>query len=196
MDNIDSLKAHYGYFKPTNNRDSQYFYNDDGYNSKVKFTPIVKTQILPLLSGIKNPTILNLGPLKGKWIPEIIECLSPKKLLLVDIEDNFFDHIKTQFSPHVKTECFLTEGENLKQIPTSTVDYIISIDALTVSAPHGITQSNADNYVKDFKRILKPNGKALVMFPSHIILGWDDHFKITDMGSFGFSKGSFYLFEQ
>ena len=136
-------------------------YNDEMYHSKFEY----KSKINEILNKIviKNnfePVVVNLGPLKGKWIPELYEIFKPKKLICVDLIDNFFEDLK-KINPSI--ECFLTSGNELCCLETNTVDYIFSIDALT-----RIQEKDLISYLKDFKRVLKPGGKIFVHFTDDI----------------------------
>tara|TARA_R110002051_G_C8484721_1_gene462203 strand:+ start:46 stop:645 length:600 start_codon:yes stop_codon:yes gene_type:complete len=140
-------------------------YNEDEYNPMNLFKDIVVNKLLPLIKTNSSNTIVNLGPLKGKWIPEIIDVLSPKKLICVDMITTFFKHLKkTYSSKNTEIVCVLTEGNELSNLDDNSIDGIISIDALTV----GLPSEDIIKYIYEFKRVLKPGKKALVHFQCKI----------------------------
>ena len=152
-------------------------YNDEMYHSKFEY----KSKINEILNKIviKNnfePVVVNLGPLKGKWIPELYEIFKPKKLICVDLIDNFFEDLK-KINPSI--ECFLTSGNELCCLETNTVDYIFSIDALT-----RIQEKDLISYLKDFKRVLKPGGKIFVHFSATNIKSHEHIFRTDVVSNF------------
>ena len=182
-------------------------YPDNSYNPVEKFRDVVIGQILPIVqrSDKENDVVINLGSLKGKWIKEIVEVLSPKKLVCVDMMTTFFEHLENTFVfEDTKLEFVTTRGNELSKIESGTVDCIISFDALTV----GLSDQDVVKYIKEFRRVLKTGGKALIHFaicqakeegsPDSPFEKQYENLKISRVGGFGFvpEKSQFILFQK
>ena len=195
-----SINSVYSHYKRVNMG-----YDDEAYNSTADFKNIVTKRIFPLLDlhGTKSPVMVNLGSLKGKWMTEIIDTFNPKKIVCVDLINTFFDHLtKTYETKNLIVDCFTTTGNELSCLKDNSVDGIVSFDALTAGSL-GVCLEVEDliKYIKEFKRVLKPNKKALIHFTGPF--GEQTPFgktyknlKISHCGDFGFKPdgSQFILF--
>jgi hypothetical protein len=142
-------------------------YNDSTYNPKSTCQGPVEEMMSRLSSQreanfkkIEKPVVLNLGPLKGKWLPELCGTLSPRKIVLVDLMSNYFDFLSEKIkkiNTLIETEFCVINAPRLDSITTSSIDYIWSSDAITRSSPAEIR-----SYLKEFKRVLKKDGIGMI----------------------------------
>jgi len=102
----------------------------------------------------KDSNVLEIGPGGGRWT-ELLQKIS-KKLILVDISPKCLDICKKRFLNSDNIEYNVIK-KNLEFLDDSTVDYIWSYDVFV-----HINPSTIKNYISDFKRILKPNGIAII----------------------------------
>ncbi len=105
-----------------------------------------------LLPQINGKTVIDIGCLDGKWVKFMDKA---DKVICVDITEEGYkkmDYINTQF--------YLTIGNELDGIPSGSVDFVFSMDSL-VRSEKGVIF----DYIKEIKRVLKPNGKACIHVP-------------------------------
>lgn len=119
----------------------------------------IKTEYL--LPNIQGKTVIDLGCYSGKWTEQM---LTAKKVIAVDITVHSFEYIKTMiaesFNGMPEFEFYKTKGDELSGIPDQSVDFIFSMDSLVRSEKQIL-----EAYIKEFKRVLKPDGKTCVHFP-------------------------------
>ena len=141
--------------------------DDASYNPRRVYQRAVALMLTRVLSqrdarfGKREENIvLNLGPLKGKWLPELCGILSPKKIVLVDLMRNYFDFLLKKMKKidhRVETDFCVIDNSVLHDIETSSIDYIWTSDAITRSQVPEIR-----SYLKEFKRVLKEDGVGMV----------------------------------
>jgi glycosyltransferase involved in cell wall biosynthesis/ubiquinone/menaquinone biosynthesis C-methylase UbiE len=100
-------------------------------------------------------TILEVGPGAGRW-SEYLQKIA-RHLILVDISDRCISICRERFIACQNISYHTTSGSNLEFIPDESVDFIWSFDVFVVINPTDI-----DNYIREFARILKPGGKAVI----------------------------------
>jgi ubiquinone/menaquinone biosynthesis C-methylase UbiE len=117
---------------------------------------IVDEMILKYI--IKDSIVVEIGPGSGRWT-EILQpmCL---RLLLLDISDKCLSICKERFNTSENVEYYCIEGVTLNFIAENSIDYIWSYDTFV-----HINPSDTENYIKEFKRILKPGGYAVIHHP-------------------------------
>ena len=111
-----------------------------------------------LKASIKEDhTVLELGSYDGKWT---VHLLHARRVICVDVFELGFEVIKKKYHFDPKLEFYLSKGCELQGIPAASVDFVFSIDTLTRVEKDFIVR-----YFKEFSRILKPKGKALIALP-------------------------------
>lgn len=103
---------------------------------------------------------LDLGSWSGKYLPYLLQC---KKVIACDLFDSSFLYIKEKFGSHpnfAKLEFYQTKGDELSGLEAGSVDFIFSMDSLSRAPRQAIF-----SYIREFGRILSPQGKLCVFFP-------------------------------
>jgi len=135
-------------------------YNMDAYHERSKHAPVVISILKSIKFSSDNTTILNLGPLKGKWVSELYKTLTPNKIIFVDIISKFFKIIQKNIDSsdyNIETEYIEINTCKLDKIKNNSIHYIWSSDALTRSP-----EDELKSYFEEFKRILVKDGVALI----------------------------------
>jgi ubiquinone/menaquinone biosynthesis C-methylase UbiE len=140
-------------------------YDDDSYNSRESNDHINK--ITNMLLKFRKPefmfntttTLLNLGPMKGKWLPELWKTLRPTKVVFADIQSNWFSYLQKRVGNYgIEAECIIVGNKDpLNDIESNSIDYIWSADAITRAH-----RAEIERYFVSFRRILKPGGVGLI----------------------------------
>jgi SAM-dependent methyltransferase len=116
---------------------------------------VIKSMVTELIN--ENSVVLELGAYDGYWTQF---WLGAKNIICVDVMMEGFDLIKER-CPVDKITFYQTEGNELRGIDSNSVDIIFSIHSLM-----RIDRNDLEKYFLEFKRILKPGGKAIVHLPS------------------------------
>lgn len=101
-------------------------------------------------------TALDLGSYDGKWTFALTQA---DKIICCDLFSEGFDIIKTKH-PNLNLEFILTDGCSLNGVENSSIDLIFSMDTLV-----RVKKSDIWKYFNEFKRVLKPGGKAIIHLP-------------------------------
>lgn len=110
-----------------------------------------------LVSNIDDDTvIMELGSLAGKWVQHV---LMAGTVICVDLNTIGFAFIEENL-PSDNIEFYQTQGYELDGIEDDSVDIIFSMDTL-VRSEKGIFS----DYMKEFKRVLREDGKLCLHFP-------------------------------
>jgi ubiquinone/menaquinone biosynthesis C-methylase UbiE len=102
----------------------------------------------------RGSTILEIGPGAGRWTEKLL--LLAKKLILVDISQKCLDICQERFRTYSNIDYFLVE-RRLDFIDSASIDYIWSYDVFV-----HINPSDIEQYIRDFYRILRPGGCAII----------------------------------
>ena len=118
-----------------------------------------------MLKYLKNDSeILEIGPGAGRWTEHLNKIA--KKLILADISQKCLDVCEERFQSDHNIEYKLIEN-GLDFLEDNSIDHIWSYDVFV-----HINPSDIKKYVKDFQRILKPDGIAIIhhsgMFSDYI----------------------------
>lgn len=113
---------------------------------------IVEAFIHPSIT--KESVVLEIAPGIGRWTQFL---LNTKKLWLVDLNKVCIKKCKERFSSHQHIEYVINNGKILPFIPMNSIDFIWSFDAFV-----HMDKNVIHSYFKEFSRILKPNGKAII----------------------------------
>ena len=106
----------------------------------------------------RGKTVLEIGPGAGRWT-QALQKIS-KQLILVDISDCCIELCKKRFSHCNHIQFFVNEGRSLTFIPDESVDSIWSFAAFIHISP-----PDTESYLKEFHRILKKGGRAVINHP-------------------------------
>jgi ubiquinone/menaquinone biosynthesis C-methylase UbiE len=102
----------------------------------------------------KGSTILEIGPGAGRWTETLVSLACT--LILVDISKKCLDLCKERFKNYSNVRYILTQGQ-LDLIPDNSIDYIWSYDVFV-----HINPTDIGTYIRDIKRILRPQGYAII----------------------------------
>ncbi len=103
----------------------------------------------------RQGALLEIGPGGGRWT----EHLAPlaRALTLVDLTPACIGLCRARFADHKHIEYHVNDGRSLPFVPDASIDGIWSFDTFVHIAPPDI-----HSYVKEFARILKPHGVAVI----------------------------------
>ena len=123
----------------------------------------------------QNLTSLDYGSWSGKWTRDLVDISS--KLISVDMYKKSGDFIEERHGKYADEnncllEYYITNGDELKGIKDSTVDFIFSMDSI-VRAPRQVLSSLA----KEFYRCLTPGGTCLINIHQKIWIEGQSEFK-------------------
>jgi len=146
--NKDIEKCGYEWGDPNNEKDEL------GNYKKIKHL---------LTSNInENSSVLELGILGGKWTKYM---LNSKSITCVDINDFFIEFIKNRYSEFInKLKFYISSGDELKGISSESIDFVFCMDTLV-----RVEKESIHNYIKEIKRVLKKDGKAIIHLPNEDI---------------------------
>jgi glycosyltransferase involved in cell wall biosynthesis/SAM-dependent methyltransferase len=99
--------------------------------------------------------ILEMGPGAGRW-SEYLQKIA-KTLILVDSSDLYISICRKKFVKCQNISYQISSGQKLDSIPDESIDFIWAFDILLTINP-----GDVDRYIKEFARVLKPGGKAVV----------------------------------
>lgn len=116
---------------------------------------IVENFIKPNIS--KESTVLEIAPGRGRWTEFLLDS---KKLILVDLNDRCIQSCKKRFLRFKNIEYFTNNGKRLSFIKDNSIDFIFSYDSFV-----HMEREVIDSYFREFHRILKKHGKAIIHHP-------------------------------
>jgi len=137
---------------------SGYIETWDGYEKN--WTP----EIMKIVNENVNRefTVLEIGCGNGYWTNRIQPLC--KKMYAIDLIPN----------PNIDPNVIYIENEdqqfNCKSVPSESIDFVFSFGVFC-----HLSLSACEEYLQDVLRVLKPNGKALLMYGDEI--GLKQHFK-------------------
>ena len=102
----------------------------------------------------ENSIVLEVGPGGGRWT-ETLQKLS-KHLILADITQKCLDICKERFKSQNHIDYKLIKN-SFDFLENNSIEYVWSYDVFVHVNP-----SDIERYIKDFKRILKPGGCAII----------------------------------
>ncbi len=109
---------------------------------------------LMIKNFVIDKTILEIGPGAGRWTEHLQKI--GKKIILADITKKCLDVCQTRFKNDKNMEYHLIEN-NLDFLPENSIDQIWSYDVFV-----HINPSDIKKYVKEFQRVLKSGGIAII----------------------------------
>ncbi len=121
--------------------------------------------ILKPFIGHQN-SVLEIGPGAGRWSEIILPLAS--NLTLVDIAPLCINMCKEKFGSGEKISYLVNNGSDLNDVPDNSIERIWSW-AVFVHLESNV----ADTYLKEFFRVMKPGGKALLQHSKYgVNIGW------------------------
>lgn len=117
----------------------------------------LKNQLVGLVTSAT--IVLEIGSLAGKWTQYLLHA---KRIICVDINEVGFDYIRKKL-PCQNIEFYLTKGNELKGIPSESVDLVFSLDTLV-----RVERSYINAYIKESHRVLKGNGCLFLHLPCNL----------------------------
>jgi SAM-dependent methyltransferase len=143
------------------NRDlwSEYDWSDKGENwtlSEEWKRGLIDYVLLPQLADARD--ILEVGPGAGRWT-EVLQPLA-RQLTVVDIAPRCLDMCRERFANASNIRYVLSRGAELSQVPDASIDFIWSFDVFVHISP-----ADTDAYLAEFRRVLRPGGRAVIHHP-------------------------------
>ena len=105
-----------------------------------------------------DSVVLEIGPGGGRWT-EILQPIS-RRLLLADIAERCLTVCQERFRECGNIDYHLVCDGTLSFLPDNTVDCIWSYDVFV-----HINPTDTDRYLGEFRRVLKPEGCAIIHHP-------------------------------
>ena len=110
-----------------------------------------------LIKEIKNKCVLEIGCLNGNWSKYLIKY--SKKAILCDLSKDLVPIIEDNFGKDTFI-FYETKGYELDGLGSDSVDFIFSMDTFV-----RVNKNYLKKYFKEFRRVLKTNGKMLLHLP-------------------------------
>lgn len=112
--------------------------------------------LLPRIDAfIPASTILEIAPGFGRWTEYLQHYCD--RLIGVDLNANCITACKERFAGKKNLEFFQNDGSSLSMVEDAKVDFAFSFDSLVHA-----DQDTLDSYIKEFSRILSPEGVAVI----------------------------------
>ena len=108
----------------------------------------------------KNHTVLEIAPGHGRWTEIILK--RSDNVILVDLNPKCIEFCKKKFGnlKNKNINYFANNGKDLSFIEDNSIDFIWSYDSFV-----HMKKDVIEAYLKEFSRILKNNGKAIIHHP-------------------------------
>ncbi len=105
--------------------------------------------------------VLEIGPGGGRWTAEIL-ALEPRRLVLVDLTETCLELCRERFgAQRPDIEYLLGDGRSLAGVEDASIDLIWSFDVFV-----HVEKPEVGAYAKEFARVLRPGGLAIVHYAS------------------------------
>jgi len=103
----------------------------------------------------RSSMVLEIGPGHGRWSKEIAPLCG--HLILVDLSPSCIEHCRSLFKERSNVTFVVNQGKELTGIPDGSVDFVWSYDVFVHINPNEI-----EAYFGEIKRVLRPNGRAVI----------------------------------
>lgn len=137
---------------------------------------VVATFLVPNLSP--GAVVLEIAPGHGRWSNEIVDKCG--RLILVDLSPNCIEFCQRRFESLPNVEYLVNDGMSLQGVADGSVDFVWSYDAFVHMSADVI-----DRYFSEFRRVLKPGGKAAIHHAGrkHLVLWLGFLRELGDLGT-------------
>lgn len=105
----------------------------------------------------RDGVVLEVGPGGGRWT-DILRTMA-KKLYVVDVSDKALKLCRERFQASSNIDYLLSDGRTLA-VPDRAIDAIWSFDVFV-----HINPQDTRGYFREFSRVLKPGGRAVIHHP-------------------------------
>lgn len=119
---------------------------------------LIEQLLLPFIPR-RVDEALEIGPGGGRWTAELLRIAA--RLHLVDVSESALNVCRQRFRYYDNLSYRQTEGSNLDFVQSASLDLIFSWGALV-----HVQREHIQNYVRQFGRILKPDGIAFIQHPA------------------------------
>lgn len=117
---------------------------------------VVRRYIRPYL--VTDGVALDIGAGGGRWTPYLLPA---RKLILVELNREFFPYLERRFSAHLEKIVFYqTSGYEIDGIEAHSVDFVFSFGTFMHLTPQGI-----DSYIAACERVMKIGAVAILHYP-------------------------------
>jgi ubiquinone/menaquinone biosynthesis C-methylase UbiE len=99
--------------------------------------------------------VLEIGPGAGRWTEHLVKRAS--HLILVDLAPSCIEICKKRFKNYSNVEYFINDGKDISFIHDNSIDCVWSWDVFV-----HIQSEDIKEYVRQFTRIVRPGGQALI----------------------------------
>ncbi len=103
----------------------------------------------------EGSTVVEVGPGDGRWTEELLKIAG--RVLLVDISKTVLALCQARFDDQDRLAYHLTDDLSLRDIADDSVDFVWSYDVFV-----HINPTDIETYIKTFRRILRPGGRAII----------------------------------
>lgn len=104
-------------------------------------------------------TILEIGPGAARWSVTLAKMAS--QLTLLDLTEVSINLCKEKLKGYQNCKYIVGSGDSLNPLPDQSIDYIWSYDVFVHIAP-----VDTEDYIKEFARVMKPDGIAIIHHPA------------------------------
>jgi SAM-dependent methyltransferase len=103
----------------------------------------------------RNASVLEIGPGGGRWTEPLLRHAGA--YVGIDISSTCVEHCRKRFGTDGRAQFFVGSGRDLAQVADASVDAIWSFDVFV-----HINGAEVQAYLKEFCRVLKPSGVAVI----------------------------------
>lgn len=100
-------------------------------------------------------SILEIGPGAGRWTEPLLGLA--REYIGIDISSSCIAHCRARFAGDSRAKFHVGSGSDLAAVADRSIDAIWSFDVFV-----HINSAEVDGYIRDFARVLRPGGVAIV----------------------------------
>lgn len=126
--------------------------------------------------------VVEIGPGGGRWTVELLKH-SPRKITLVDLAEKCIELCRNRFAGFQNIEYRVNDGMSIPGVDDRSVDFVWSFDCLV-----HVEREEIVSYMKEIRRILAPDGIAILHYtsldrqlPEDAGKGWRSNFTFREM---------------
>jgi SAM-dependent methyltransferase len=103
----------------------------------------------------ENCSVLEIGPGAGRWTEPLLQCA--RDYVGIDISSTCIAHCRGRFGDDARATFAVGSGRDLAEVADQAIDAIWSFDVFV-----HINRTEVESYVKEFVRVLRPGGVAII----------------------------------